>query len=253
MTAQELDRLALLFASEAARGVVALTVLHLPGFRQAPVMARIGLGVFLALACVTAKWESPEAVVTGDNFFSVALRNLFAGLVVALIWNLVLEACALAVQLASVQSGLSYASIIDPTNETESGSLLSIVQFCLLVTFLGAGIHLEFLAALLEADRLWEKFESGWQGVSMLKSTLAYSFRTGFRLAVPYVASMLLFDLASALAGRFAERFQISMLVFPLKWGATLLLVWASTATLHRLEVDLAADALGLIQGGAQP
>ena len=71
------------------------------------------------------------------------------------------------------------------------------------------------------------------------------------RLAAPFIASMLLLDFASALGARFADRFQLSMLLFPLKWAATLAILLASTVTLHFLEAGLAKQALGLL-GGAR-
>jgi flagellar biosynthetic protein FliR len=167
-----------------------------------------------------------------------------------LLWNTVLEACALTVQMASVQSGMSYGSIIDPTNDTESGSLLSITQFCVLLTFLAAGVHLEFLSALLESDTVWEQLSRPEALVGVLKSMLGFSFKTGLRLAAPFIACMLLFDIASALGARFAERFQLNMLMFPFKWATTLFILMASTFTLHHLEAKLSQQALQYLGAG---
>lgn len=247
-----IEAAAALFATELARAGTAVGVLHLPGFRQLPTSARAFLALCIAFACFSAKWAtagSTELVV--GEFWLVCGRNLVAGLVVALCWNVVLEACALAIQLASIQSGLSYASIIDPTNDTESGSLLSITQFCVLLTFLAAGVHLEFLGLLLESDSLWVRLSGTGVIVGVLKAILGFSFRTGMRLAAPFIASMLLLDFASALGARFADRFQLSMLLFPLKWAATLAILLASTVTLHYLEAGLAKQAIGLL-GGAR-
>ncbi len=239
------EGLAALFATEVARAVTAVAVLNLPGFRQVPASARAFLGLCVALACFSAKWAAAGTLAPlATGFWLVCARNLIAGLLVALLWNAVLEASALTVQLASVQSGLSYGSIIDPTNDTESGSLLSITQFCVLLTFLAAGVHLEFLGALLESDSIWDSLNRPGALVGVLKTMLGFSFRTGLRLAAPFIASMLLLDIASALGARFAERFQLSMLVFPLKWATTLFILMASTVTLHHLEANLSQQAL---------
>ncbi|MBZ2186909.1 MAG: flagellar biosynthetic protein FliR [Bryobacter sp.] len=250
MNPSELERAALIFAGELIRAVSAVSILHLPGMKQMPAAARVALGLMIAAACFAARWPGEAAALDMGSFWGLAGRNLITGLFVALLWNLVLEACALAVQLASVQSGLSYASIIDPTNDTESGSLLAIVQFCLLLTLLAGGVHLEFLAALLEADPIWERMRQSGVGLSVMKQVLGFSFETGLRLAAPYVACMILLDLASALAGKFAERFQVSVLIFPLKWLATLLLLWVSTASLHLIEARLAGGALAALREG---
>jgi len=240
-----------LLASEICRAVTAVAVLNLPGFRQVPTAGRVFLGVVIAAACFSAKLAAgvpnPE-LATG--FWLQCGRNLVSGIVVALLWNCVLEACALAIQLASVQSGLSYGSIIDPTNDTESGSLLGITQFCVLLTFLAGGVHLHFLAALIEADSLWDRISAAETMVGILKSMFGFGFRTGLRLAAPFIASMILLDIASALGARFAERFQLGMLLFPIKWAATLAILLASTFTLHRLEAVLASHALRLIGVG---
>jgi flagellar biosynthesis protein FliR len=239
-----IENLAALFATELCRAVTAVSVLNLPGFKQVPPAARAFLGFAIALACFSAKSATPVASGTlPSGFWLTCGRNFFCGMVVALLWNVVMEACSLAIQLASVQSGLSYASIIDPTNDTESGSLLGITQFCVLLTFLAGGVHLEFLAALLDSDRLWNGFSQASNLLGMLKEMLGFGFRTGLRLAAPFIASMLLLDIASALGARFAERFQLSMLIFPVKWAATLIILMASTTTLHYMEAALAKQA----------
>lgn len=241
---------AALFATELARAATAVGMLHLPGFRQVPGSARAFLGLCIAFACFSAKWAANGSTqLAAGEFWLICGRNLISGLVVALSWNLVLEACALAIQLASIQSGLSYASIIDPTNDTESGSLLGITQFCVLLTFLAAGVHLEFFGLMLESDTLWVKFSEPGVIVNVLKAMLGFSFRTGLRLAAPFIASMLLLDFASALGARFADRFQLSMLLFPIKWAATLAILLGSTVTLHYLEAALAKQALSLLGG----
>lgn len=234
-----------MFATEVARAVTAVAVLNLPGFRQVPGPARAFLGLCIAFACFSGKWAAAGAAnIAPVGFWLVCGRNLIAGLLVGLLWNSVLEACSLAVQMASVQSGLSYGSIIDPTNDTESGSLLSLTQFCVLLTFLAAGVHLEFLGALLESDKIWETLSRPDAMAGVLKAMFGFSFRTGLRLAAPFIASMLLLDIASALGSRFAERFQLSLLLFPLKWAATLFILMTSTYTLHQLEAKLSHQAL---------
>lgn len=245
----QMEATAALFATEVSRAVTAVGVLHLPGFRQVPTAARIFLGLVIAWACFAAKVASGGLTQSNymADFWLICGRNLVTGLAVALLWNLILDACALAIQMASVQSGLSYASIIDPTNDTESGSLLAMTQFCVLITFVGLGVHLEFLTVLLEADSLWNGFSQTGPMLDVLKTMLGHSFRSGLRLAAPFIASMLLLDIASALGSRFAERFQLSVLLFPLKWSATLLILMLSTVSLHHLELGLASKALELL------
>ena len=244
------EQAATLLATELARAGSAVAVLSIPGFRQVPPRVRSLLALLLALVCFSAKWAQHGATLpVHSDFMTVCGQNLVSGLFVALAWNTVLEASALAVQVASVQSGLSYGSIIDPTNDTESGSLLAITQFCVLLTFLAAGLHLEFLGLLLNADSLWPTVLNAVSLPILLKTLLAESFRIGIRLGAPFIAIMISLDIASALGGRFAERFQLATLVFPVKWAVTLLLLLASTVTLHRLEETLAIRALTLVGG----
>ncbi len=244
------EQAAALFATELARTGSAVSVLNVPGFRQVPPPARAFLAFALATVCFTAKWaEAGGGFAAPGEFWAICGRNLVSGLFVAFAWNTVLDACALAIQVASVQSGLSYASIIDPTNDTESGSLLAVTQFCVLLAFLAAGVHLEFLGLLLGTDSLWPAVLNSASLLALLKTLLIESFRIGIRLGAPFIAIMLLLDMASAIGGRFAERFQLATLVFPVKWSVVLLLLLASTATLHRLELQFALRALTLAAG----
>ncbi len=242
-----LEQAAGLFATELARAGAAVSVLNLPGFRQVPIPTRAFLALVLAIVCFTAKWAQPgSGLVIPAEFLECCVKNIVSGLFVAIAWNTVLDACALAIQVASVQSGLSYASIIDPTNDTESGSLLAVTQFCVLLSFLAAGVHLEFLGLLLGTDSLWPTVLNATSLPVLLKTLLTESFRIGIRLGAPFIAIMLLLDIASAIGGRFADRFQLATLVFPVKWAVTLLLLLASTVTIHRLEAILATRALTL-------
>ncbi|WP_035957771.1 flagellar biosynthetic protein FliR [Bryobacter aggregatus] len=244
------EKVALLFFVELMRASTAVGLLHIPGFRQIPASTRAFLGFLLAILCLAAKWGQPGLVAPArGDLWVICAKNLVAGLFVALLWNIVLDACALTIQIASVQSGLSYASVIDPTNDTESGSLLAATQFSILLTFVAAGLHLEFLRLLLDSDALWPKLTNAATIAGMLKVILGQSFLIGIRLAAPFMAILILLDVASAIGGRFAERFQLSMLAFPVKWTVTLLILLASAATFQQLEVRLAIGALSLAEG----
>lgn len=240
-----LSGLAILFLLQFFKAMTLASLLNFPGLRQAPPATRVVLALTIA-ACTTLvaveQGRQPPAPV---EWLGAIAGQVVTGLLAALLWNLVLDACAMAVQLASLQSGLSYAAVIDPTNDTESGSLLSIVQMPLVLMLLAAGIHLQFLALLVEAEAVATSIFTNGQLLDSLAKVLGFSATTGIRLAGPFVFSMMAVDLLSAISGRLVERFQLSMLVFPLKWVLTLVLVWLTTASFQLLESRLAGVALG--------
>lgn len=240
-----LSGLAFVFLLQFFKAMTLASLLNFPGLRQAPPATRVVLALTIAACTTLVAVEQGRQPPASVEWLGAIAGQVVTGLLAALLWNLVLDACAMAVQLATLQSGLSYAAVIDPTNDTESGSLLSIVQMPLVLMLLAAGIHLQFLALLVEAEAVATAIFSNGQLLDSLAKVLSFSASTGIRLAGPFVFSMMAVDLLSAISGRLVERFQLSMLVFPLKWVLTLVLVWLTTASFQLLESRLAGVALG--------
>jgi flagellar biosynthetic protein FliR len=239
-----LNGFAVVFFMQLFKALTLASLLNFPGLRQAPPATRVVLAVTVATCTTFVAIEQGRQPPAQPEWLAAIASQVVTGLLAALLWNLILDACAMAVQLASLQSGLSYAAVIDPTNDTESGSLLSIVQMPLVLMLLAAGIHLRFLALLVEAEALATGIFSNGQLLDSLVKVLNFSASSGIRLAGPFIFSMMAVDLLSAISGRLVERFQLSMLVFPLKWVLTLALVWLAAASFQVLESKLAGVAL---------
>lgn len=208
-------------------GLVALV--PLPGWRNGPAAVRVVLAVALTLALLPA-W--PVVAVSSPPLFLVAgwaLAEAGFGLALGLAVSFLMEGFQLAAQIFGLQAGYSYASMIDPNSEADSGILQ-------VFTFLAAGLLLfttgfdrevlRVLAASLETvpAGTFVLTLSSAEGVLRLGSAV---FVTGMRLAMPVVALLLLIDVALALLGRLQTQLQLLSLAFPVKMLAALAMLAA--------------------------
>lgn len=234
---------------EILRVSVVVGTMNLPGSRQAPMLAKAGLVTFIATATYAAGGAARAADIASRGLFPVLFVSLLASAVASLAWNLILESYAIAFHTIGVQSGLSYASVIDPVTNVDNSILITIMQFTALSGFLGAGVHLHFFEMIAS-------IESALQDISqanlssapvVLKALLKVAFEFGARIALPATAVLLILDTLSAVIGRLVDRFQMSAVLFPVKFIVLLLLMAISANSLIEAGLQKALELLSTL------
>jgi flagellar biosynthetic protein FliR len=197
----------------------------LPGVKNTPEVARAVISLTMTLALLpfwpVLKVDNPDIGQVVEWLFSEGAFGITLGLIVTFLT----EAYLVGAQMLALQAGYSYASTIDPTNQSDSGVLQVIVQLMTGILFFTLGLDREILRILARSLQLWPP------GAFMITESLARSiinlgsqmFSTGLRLALPIVALLLLVDLSLALLGRVNQHLQLISLAFPLKMLGALL------------------------------
>lgn len=136
------------------------------------------------------------------------------------------EGFQIAAQVAGLQAGYGYASVIDPNSEADSSVLQVFMSLFTSLLFFSLGLDHQLIRALAAS---FEKFPAGsWapaaaslDGIVRLGGEM---FSLGWRLALPVAALLALIDIALGLAGRIQQQLQLVSLAFPAKMAIALAL-----------------------------
>lgn len=206
-------------------GVIAFV--PFPGFRSGPDSGRIVIAVMLTW-CLVSKWpvmtDTPPGI--GTAAYWVLTESAF-GLTIGLFVSFLLEAFQLGAQVLGLQAGYSYASMIDPNTQADSGIIPVFMQLITGLTFFAAGIDREIVrvvAASLDRFPPMTAFVHE-RSVSEAISAGGAMLTTGLQVALPIIAFLLLVDVALALLGRIQSQLQLLSLAFPAKMVLALALL----------------------------
>ncbi len=229
----------------------AFVFLPLPGVKSGPEMARAALSLGLTMALypfwpqVAAVTPSPRQLLTW--LASEAAFGIAAGVIVALLG----EAFQVGAQIIGLQAGYSYASTIDPTSEADSNVLQVFTQMTGALLFFAFGMDRQVLRVFVHSLQVlppgsYQPARASAESVIHLGSAM---LTTGFRLALPVVALMVLVDVTLALMSKINAHLQMLTLAFPAKMLVTLATLAALTAVMPRLYEGAVLRALTTLAG----
>jgi flagellar biosynthesis protein FliR len=231
-----------------ARVSGAASFVPLPGSAAAPVRSRVILALGFTVALYPV-WPSVAGAPTPGQLVCWLLAEASFGCAVGLVVGFLTESFVIFGQLVGLQAGYSYASTIDPNTQADNGIVIVLAQTFAGLLFFALGLHREVFRIFA---RSLETLPPGSfnatpgiaEGIIRLSSSL---FSTGFRMALPVVALLVMVDLALALLGRINSQLQLISLAFPIKM-LTALALFAAVAGLfphvYRGYADRLLEAL---------
>jgi flagellar biosynthetic protein FliR len=238
------------FALIAARVTGAFYFVPLPGPDRGAGMAKAILILAITFALFPLWPQSvTQGTVLGTIVFGV-LREAAVGTGLGLVISLASECFSFAFHLLGLQAGYSFASTIDPTSRADSTVLEAVGHLAAGLLLFTTGLHLEIIRAF--AFSLQVHPAGTWSlGPAMIPAVLSLfqaMLSAGVRLALPVMASLVLIDLALALAGRVTSHLQLVMLAFPLKMIVAILMVAWLLQFLPSIFQDLSHRGLQVIR-----
>jgi len=196
--------------------------------------ARFRLLLALAIVVLVAPMLPPSEQVELFSFssFLAITEQTLIGILLGFISRLLLETFVIGAQIVAMQSGLGFASLVDPANGT---SVPALGQFFLMLTTL---LFLSFDGHLLMVRLVVESFYSlpidGDHSVfEMLFQVVIWSkwiFATALVMALVSIASLLIVNIAFGVMTRAAPQINVFAVGFPLTMVSGLILVWISLA-----------------------
>jgi flagellar biosynthetic protein FliR len=242
-TAQQLFAGALVFAR------IAAMVMTMPGLGDQPAPARVRLAFALLLCLVITPVVYPALPKIPDSLGDLAgavLREALIGLAIGAILRAFLAAMAIAGEVISISTTLSFAQTANPTQAQQNTTLATFLTLLAVVLLMAANLHHVFIAAMI---RSYSLFPFGQPAPAqdfgrLAIRTVADAFTLGIQLTAPVLIFSLIFNLATGLVGRAMPQFQIFFAAAPLQVLLGLSLLALSLGVMGTFWLDRYRDVV---------
>jgi flagellar biosynthetic protein FliR len=208
----------------AVRTSTLLLAAPLLGMRLIPPLAKLGLGLLIAL--LLTPLLAPVGVATARPFSLFLLgvaQEVLTGLLLAFAVTLIFAAVQFASAMLGLQFGFSLANVVDPTfggQETVIGQFYALLLG--VVFFAVNGHHFMFagLARSFDATPPAGLLVASGNSAVILEALVVRSaalFGSALRIAMPIMGALLLADVAMAVIARSAPQMNVYFVGLPLK------------------------------------
>jgi len=219
----------------------AVVFVPIPGASASPAAARVVLSLALTISLVPV-WPSIPTLPDPGLLAGWMMSEAAFGIAVGLLTAFLSESFVLFGQMVGLQAGYSFASVVDPNTQADSGVFIVLAQTFSGILFFVFGLHrqvLRILALSLETQHPGSLLTArSVEAIVRLGSTV---FTTGLKLAFPVVALLVMVDIALALLGRINSQIQLLTLAFPAKMLVGLAMVSAMAVLIPRVYEEYAS------------
>jgi len=214
-TAQQVFVGGLVFARLAA------IVMLVPGIGETFIPARIRLSLAfvmtLALFGVLSA-GAPALPGTAGELAGAVIKEILIGLMIGGILRIFMNALAVAGELVSIQTTLSFAQTANPGQATPSTTLGTFLTLLALVLIFATNLHHMFISAIVRSYALFpfHKTVPTSDAGLLAVQTVGKSFALGVQLSAPVLVFAFIFNIATGLVGRVMPQFQVFFVAAPL-------------------------------------
>lgn len=195
----------------AVRITAMFMVAPLFGAREIPSMAKVALGVLVAVVIVpSGGWAL--SLGAGLGYFLLAIGcELLVGLLAGFGLSLAFSALHMAASLVGLQANFSLGNALDPTQSENTGGIDRLYTLLATLIFLTTNMH---HLVLLGLNRLFQvlplnSFALTGVGMERFVRLGAAIFVESIKIALPITAALLLADVAMAMMNRAAPQMNI--------------------------------------------
>ena len=200
------------------------------GARNVPTRIKLGLAIVVTFVAVPML---PPA--TFNNLFSfemilVVIQQMLIGVAIGFASTLLLNTFVLAGQILAMQTGLGFASVVDPSNGLNVpavGQFYLILATLLFFVFNGHLMMIQMVIhsfEVLPIDGNWWAVDHYWDIVTWG----GWMFTTAFVLALAPLTAMLVINMSFGVMTRAAPQLNIFSIAFPFTLVAGLVIIWAT-------------------------
>jgi flagellar biosynthetic protein FliR len=240
-----------IFASGLVFARLGAIVMLIPGIGESYIPPRIRLSMALALALMLTPvlgHAIPPIPADVSGVGGAVIKETLIGLMIGGILRLFMNSLAVAGEIVSIQTTLSFAQTANPTQSQPTTTLGTFLGLMGLVLIMTTDLHHMFIAAIVKSytifpfTRAIQIADAGQLAVQ----TVGSSFALGLQLAAPVVAFSLIFNVATGLVGRVMPQFQIFFVAAPLMVLAGMSIFALSIGVIGMVWVDHYRTLLGI-------
>jgi flagellar biosynthesis protein FliR len=244
-TAQQVFAAGLIFARLGA------LVMLIPGIGEGFVPPRIRLAFALAMTMLLFPLVGQTAPPIPGAVSGVAgavIKEVLIGLMIGAILRMFMGALAVAGEVVSIQSTLSFSQTANPREAQPTTSLATFLGLFGLVLIMASGLHHMFLGAIVRSFTLFPFSRPVQVGdaAELAITTSAQAFSLGVQMAAPVVVFSLIFNIATGLVARVMPQFQVFFVATPLMVLMALSVFALSLGVIGMVWIDRYRDLLGI-------
>ncbi|HXC39941.1 MAG TPA: flagellar biosynthetic protein FliR [Burkholderiales bacterium] len=194
-----------------------------PIYQERTIPAPVKVGLAMAITILVAPTlPGPAVGLSAPTAPAVLMQQILIGLAMGFSMRLAFAAVELAGDLIGLQMGLSFASFVDPQNNTQSPILGSLLNIFASLVFLAMNGHLLMIEAITNSFSLFPIGSSGFSANALpvngmqLMAWGGEIFQTGLHLALPLLATMLVLNIAVGVLARASPQLSLFSVGFPL-------------------------------------
>ncbi|MDD3445386.1 MAG: flagellar biosynthetic protein FliR [Zavarzinia sp.] len=224
-------------------------VMVLPVFGEQYVQARIrlALALFLSLLIMPKAGALPPLPASPLMLLPLIGGQVLIGLAIAGIARLTVTALHVAGTIIAVQSGLAVAQNVDPTQGTQSAVASNFLVLLGTTIIVLSDLHHLLIAALVESYRLFPVQGAVPLGdlARLATGVVADTFALGLRMAAPFLAFGVVFNVLLGLMNRLMPVMQVFFIAMPLQLPLAFLLFALTIGFAITVFLDGFVAALG--------
>jgi flagellar biosynthetic protein FliR len=207
----------------------------------APLRAR---GALVVLLTLTAHGQSmaPHDVVTHTELTALAIPGEFlVGIALGFVVRLVVASVEVAADVIGPQMGLGAAHLFNPETKAQETPIASLLRYFGILLAVLAGLHRVLVGGLLASFRTLPPgaVTDPSRATSALLAIATESLVAGVRMAIPFIAVLLLTQVALAFVSRAAPAMQVFSIGFAVTLAVGMLVLGLSLPDFARgVEVE---------------
>ncbi|MCP1500438.1 flagellar biosynthetic protein FliR [Pseudomonas migulae] len=234
---------------------IGAVLMTMPIFGTTLVPTRVRLYFALAITVVVVPGLPPMPQVNALDLSALLLiaEQIIIGALMGLSLQLFFQAFVVAGQIISIQMGMGFASMVDPTNGVSAAVIGQFLTMLVTLLFLGMNGHLVVFEVLTESfttmpvgsamliNHFWE-----------LANKLGWVLGAAMLLVMPAITALLVVNIAFGVMTRAAPQLNIFSIGFPLTLVLGLVIFWVGLGDILNQYQPLAIEALQLLRDMAQ-
>ncbi|MBT2294264.1 flagellar biosynthetic protein FliR [Pseudomonas fluorescens] len=230
-------------------------LMSMPVFGTTLVPTRIRLYFALAITVVIAPGLPSMPPVNALDLTALMLvaEQILIGALMGFSLQLFFQAFVVAGQIISIQMGMAFASMVDPTNGVNTAVIGQFLTMLVTLLFLSMNGHLVVFEVLTESfttlpvgsvflvNHFWE-----------IAGRLGWVLGAAMLLVLPAITALLVVNIAFGVMTRAAPQLNIFSIGFPLTLVLGMVIFWITLGDILNQYQPLATQALQLLRDMAQ-
>ncbi len=206
-----------------------LTAMAVFGTRSVPARIRLVLAIFITVAAAPVLPAMPDVPLFSATSLLIIGQELIIGLALGFLTRLLLEIFVLAGQFVSLQTGLGFASLVDPMNGASVPLLSQAFLIFATLLFLAFDGHLLFIQLVVESFHTLPVATDSLARIDFMAIALwgQWLFAGGLLVALAAVLALLMLNLAFGVLTRAAPQLNLFVIGFPATMVVGFILLWA--------------------------